>query len=386
MNYIVKTLSAGWETPISAGGTLPLSDEMDYAVVANDGSLVAVTRPGLNESINDAIRNRDTVVDIDVDGEIVGKVLFYNDTVSVMERHGQTLFILSAAMLVLLLAVLAGYLRYFHVTILSPFNRMKDFARYIAAGNLSTPLKMDKNNLFGAFTESFDLMREELKRARENERRADRSKKELVASLSHDIKTPVASIKSATELMLFTTDNAEYKEQLEGINAKAEQINALITNMFHATLEELEALSVTVSEVPSTAIHDLIRHADFEKRVKPFELPSCLCLADPIRLSQVLDNIIGNSYKYAATDIEISAFIEEQYLVIEVTDFGPGVPKDELSLILTKFYRGRNAQAKGGYGLGLYISKYLMEQMLGGIRCENRQGGFSVGLSLRLAG
>ncbi len=304
VNYIVKTLSAGWNQFNNTTTALPLSDEIDYAVVSADGNLIAITRPGLNRNINDAIRNRDTIVDIAVDGEIVGKVLFYNDTASVIQRHGQTLFILSAAMLILLLAVLAGYLRYFHVTILSPFNRMKDFACHIAAGNLDAPLKMDKNNLFGAFTESLDLMREELNRARENERRADRSKKELVASLSHDIKTPVASIKSATELMLFTTSDTEYREQLEGINAKAEQIDALITNMFHATLEELEALSVTVSEVPSTAIHALIHSADYQRRGKPFEISSCLCLADPIRLSQVFDNIIGNSYKYAETDID----------------------------------------------------------------------------------
>ncbi len=125
--------------------------------------------------------------------------------------------------------------------ILSPFRKLQSFAWHIAAGNLDVPLEMDRNNLFGAFTESFDLMREELHNSREKEREADRSKKELVASLSHDIKTPVASIKSATELMLFTAENDEYKEQLQGINAKAEQIDSLITNMFHATLEELAA-------------------------------------------------------------------------------------------------------------------------------------------------
>ncbi|HBU11971.1 MAG TPA: sensor histidine kinase [Clostridiales bacterium] len=270
--------------------------------------------------------------------------------------------------------------------ILSPFRKLQSFAWHIAAGNLDVPLEMDRNNLFGAFTESFDLMREELHNSREKEREADRSKKELVASLSHDIKTPVASIKSATELMLFTAENDEYKEQLQGINAKAEQIDSLITNMFHATLEELQALSVSVSEIQSSAIRGVIRYADYKKRARPFEIPSCLCLADLTRLGQVFDNIIGNSYKYAGTQLEISAFFEGEYLVINIADFGAGVPEEELPLIFTKFYRGKDAAAKSGYGLGLYISKYLIEQMSGDICCENRAGGFLVRVRLRLAG
>lgn len=78
------------------------------------------------------------------------------------------------------------------------------------------------------------------------------------------------------ELMIFTNSNEEYKEQLEGINAKAEQIDALITNMFHSTLEELQALSVSAAEVQSAVILNLIRYADYKKRVKPFELPDCI--------------------------------------------------------------------------------------------------------------
>ena len=77
---------------------------------------------------------------------------------------------------------------------------MKDFAERIADGNLDIPLKMDRQNLFGAFTESFDIMRTELKKSRIAEANANESKKELVAKLSHDIKTPIASIKAASEV------------------------------------------------------------------------------------------------------------------------------------------------------------------------------------------
>lgn len=272
-------------------------------------------------------------------------------------------------------------------SILKPFHRLRRFARDVAMGNLDIPLEMDRHENFGAFTESFDLMREELKTARENERNAERSKKELVASLSHDVKTPVASIQAITEFMLVTTKDDEDKRQLEIINAKAEQINTLVTNMFHAALEELQQLSVTVAEIHSTELHKLIQNADYARRVKPFIIPSCIVLADVVRLQQVFDNIIVNSYKYADTDIEVSAaFVEgEQFLDIKITDFGGGVPKDELPLLFNKFFRGKDSENQNGYGLGLYISRYLMEQMSGSICCENHETGFTVSLRLRLA-
>lgn len=271
-------------------------------------------------------------------------------------------------------------------SVLMPFRKLQDFARHIAAGNLDISLTMDKNNLFGAFTESFDLMREELHRAQENERNANRSKKELVASLSHDIKTPVASIKAATEFMLIKErDEAEIK-QLEKIGAKAEQINTLITNLFHATLEELQELSVVATEVHSTIIPGIIQNADYEGRVTPFFIPSCIISIDLLRFQQVLDNVISNSYKYADTDIVIQAAFDEQFLVIDIMDFGDGVSEKDLPLLFHKFYRGENSDGKSGYGLGLYIAKYLMEQMGGTLQCENRIDGFTVRLTLRLAG
>ncbi|MCL2150045.1 MAG: HAMP domain-containing histidine kinase [Dehalococcoidia bacterium] len=279
-----------------------------------------------------------------------------------------------------------GLYLYCERSILAPFRKLRRFARDVATGNLDIPLEMDPHGSFGAFTESFDLMREELKKARENERAADRSKKELVASLNHDIKTPVASIKAATELMLVSARDEKEKSQLARIEAKAEQINALITDMFHATLEDLQALSVSPIEVPSTAIPGLIQSADYKGLVKPFSIPECIVMADPVRLQQVLDNIIGNSYKYAGTDIEVRAAFDGAFLLIDIADYGYGAPEDELPLLLNKFYRGKNAAEKSGYGLGLYIAKYLLTHMSGDLCCENRARGFVARLTLRLAG
>jgi len=267
-----------------------------------------------------------------------------------------------------------------------PFRKLQTFAHRIAAGHLDSPLEMDEHNLFGAFTESFDIMREELRTAKENEHLANQSKKELVASLSHDIKTPVASIQSAMDLMLLNAADEKEKKMLNSVNAKCEQINTLITDMFHSTLEELQVLNVTPSEIQSPEIQDIIQQADFENRITSFAIPSCLVLADPLRLQQAFDNIINNSYKYANTDICVTTFLEGEYLVIAIQDFGPGVLEEELPLLFNKFYRGKETEKTTGYGLGLYLAKYFVEQMSGDLYCENAADGFVVKLKLRLAG
>jgi signal transduction histidine kinase len=255
----------------------------------------------------------------------------------------------------------------------------------VAEGKLDIPLEMDKGNIFGAFTESFDLMRDELAKARENERIANQSKKELVASLSHDIKTPVASIKAVSEIMIVKSVDEETKRQLEVINSKADQINTLITNMFTATLEELQELKVTVTEESSTVLYEMLKNTDYNSRVTVSSIPECIVLADKMRLLQVIDNIISNSYKYAGTSIGVSANIKGKCLEMEFKDYGSGVSQDEIPLLFNKFYRAKNSAGKSGSGLGLYISKYLMKKMSGDIDCRNTGEGFAVVIKLLIA-
>ena len=100
--------------------------------------------------------------------------------------------------------------------------------------------------------------------------------------------------------------------------------------------------------------------------------------------------MIGNSYKYAGTDIRVSfgaAAInlptgnKQQFIEITIKDSGPGVPEDELPLIVEKYYRGKNSTEKTGYGLGLYLVKMYMEKQGGGMECFN-DNGFTVKLSV----
>ena len=384
VNDIKETLAEHWDT-LNADGLPRNNYGLDYTVLDQGNQLMGETRSGLDTDLNSAISHRDTIVDIYSGDILLGKLVIYNNTGLIWEKQSSQVFCLSLVALLLTLLANIFYSIYLKRTILLPFNKLQSFAKHVAEGNLDIPLKMDEGNRFGAFTESFDLMREELKIARENERAANLSKKELIASLSHDIKTPVASIKAVAEIMREKSQVEKDIKQLRIIDSKADQINTLMTNMFYTALEELQELKVAVTEEESLKIDDFIREADYHNLVLKTEQAECIVLMDPLRLSQVIDNIISNSYKYAGTKINTSMRINGKYLEVSFKDFGTGVAKEEMPLLFNKYYRARNATGKSGTGLGLYISKYLMEKMSGNISCENTDDGFTVLLKLLLA-
>ncbi len=359
---------------------------LDYVVIDREGNLLYQTTSGLSSDIHSAIEHRDTILDITIENSVVGKVLIYNKEEEIFLEQKKTAIIILAVTITLQCGICLAYATYLHVTMIKPFHKLKGFAERVAGGNLDIPLEMDRRNLFGAFTESFDIMRSELKKARFAEAQAQKSKKELVAKLSHDIKTPIASIKAVSEVGFAVTNNAKDKENYTQIITKADQINHLITNLFTATLDELQQLSVTPTHFQSKKVQKILINADYLHRATIPEIPECLVYADELRLQQVFDNLFANSYKYANTEIHVDIERTEKYLMVAIEDFGGGVSAEELPFLKEKFKRGRNASQMEGAGLGLYISNYFMEEMDGELRVENGQHGLKVTTYLSLYG
>ena len=380
INNVTATLAADFDRLRTGERPLPESD-LDYAVIDAEGTLLQATRQGLSEDVYAALRHGDRVMDITRDGRILGKAIFYNDAQSQWSDYRGRLQMLVVAVLCAMAAVCGVFFFVVNKEVLRPFHNMRAFAQRVAAGELDAPLAMDRRNAFGAFTESFDLMRDELRRARENEQAAERSKRELVASLSHDIQTPLASIRAVVELMEASKDTPQ-REKLAIIQEKTGQIQSLVADLFHATLEELDSLSVTPTAFPSDRLAVVVAKSDYQGMVRMGEVPDCLIRADPVRLAQVMDNIITNSYKYAGTEIDVSAEMDTDGLTVTIRDYGSGAAPDELSRLCTKYFRGASAEGKNGYGLGLYIAHHLTERMGGHLECENANPGFAVHIRL----
>lgn len=339
-------------------------------------------------SVENAIRKHNAYYFIKNQSQQLGTLIIETNYSVQLKQDKSKMVYAAAGLSAILLVGMNLYIYYLRKNITQPFERMKETAHYIAAGNLDVPLQMDKNHTFGAFTESFDILREELKIAREKEYLANESKKELVASLSHDIKTPVTSIKLISEVMIAKNPGEEVVQKLTSINQKAEQIDALISNMFHATMEELGELKVTCRDESSDIIKEIVRNTDYNEKVNFFtEVESCLISVDKLRLEQVIGNIINNSYKYANTPIAVTCEIKNNFLIIQIKDFGPGVKEEELPLIFQKYYRSKEetVRKQSGAGLGLYICSYLMEKMGGTIHGMNIRDGFVMEIMIALS-
>ncbi|MGG3506736.1 HAMP domain-containing sensor histidine kinase [Paenibacillus lautus] len=381
VNKVLKTVENHWEH-VDQGDYSGITQR--FVVLDQKGAVRYETSDGLFTNVYDAIKNRGIVLDVKVEGKFVGKLILFDDYEQRVQRSKKHLVVVLLTIFAVLALLCTLYIIMLNRLVIRPFKKLQSFALNVARGNLDVPLSMDRSNLFGAFTESFDIMREQLATARQREYEANRSKKELVASLSHDVKTPVASIKAVSELMLLRVDDEKLIRQLNMIHSKAEQINGLVTDMFHATLEELKELKVNVTEEYSSVLNTIIANVNFDDQITFDSIPKCLILVDVTRLQQVFDNLLGNSYKYAGTNVRISSYITPPYLHIEIMDFGKGIEEVELPLLFNKFYRGNNASGQTGAGLGLYISKYLMQSMGGDISCHNRDNGFTVKLQIKL--
>ena len=359
--------------------------QLDYVVIDNDGKLLFKTREGLSESINEAVKTRGLILDLVVEGDVAGKIIFDYSTGEQLEGIKRNIIIVFAVISVLQIIIVVVWYSYVKKSILKPFEKLNFFAARVAEGNLDMPLEMDRGHVFGEFTESFDLMRSELKKARIAEKKASDEKKEIIAKLSHDIKTPVASIKSTSEVGMAITKEDRTKEMFGVINAKTDQIKSLVDNLFNSSVQDVTEIAVNPGTYESDVITALIKNADYMNKAEAFSIPSCNVYIDKLRLQQVFDNIFMNSYKYADTPVSVKSEISGDYLIIRVSDEGPGVKEEEIPLLKEKFRRGSNASDKDGAGLGLYLTDYFMEKVDGKLGLKNTEPGFEVSVYIRIA-
>lgn len=393
VNEALHSVRADWDRMESHENRTNLS----YVVLDAEGDVLYRTGAGFSESVNRAIAHRDTILDIEEEGLVVGRLIVFNDSFGILESRKRTVMAAMAVSVLVQWSLCLWYLLYLSRAIIRPFQKLKDFARRVAGGNLDIPLAMDRENLFGAFTESFDIMRDELKKARMAEAKAGAEKKELVAKLSHDIRTPVASIKAAAEVGAALASERRTQENYGQIIRKADQIDALVSNLFTATLEELEQLTVAPVDMESGGLKAMLESADYFSYARIPPIPECLLRADRLRLQQVFDNIFANSYKYGGgalqgtgsfqedRKIDVALRREKGYLAVCIEDYGGGVKEEELPFLKEKFRRGSNAGNLEGAGLGLYISDYFMKGMGGELLVENGENGLRVTVVILLS-
>ncbi len=281
-------------------------------------------------------------------------------------------------MLIISILFVAVIMIYIYFKMIRPFDKLKGFASNIAQGNFDIPLDYERTNFFGDFTWAFDSMRKEVIKSRKCEKEAIENNKTVIASLSHDIKTPIASIKAYSEALEANMDST-YEARVEFVNVisrKADEVKKLTDDLFLHSLSNMDRISVNnekldLVEVLNNSIKDFRANQTINL---DNSLTNAFIMGDKERVYQIFENIINNSIKYANTKIDVKLLDDNEYYIINFKDYGPGINDSDMPFIFEKFYRGVNSKDKQGTGLGLYIVKYMLEKMDGKVELENNNG------------
>ena len=209
----------------------------------------------------------------------------------------------------------------------------------------------------------------------------------LLSAMSHDLRTPLASITGAASTLRTQNDRLPLEtkqELLESISDEADRLGRLVGNLLDMTKFESGGVELRrdlypLEEIVGTVLQRM--EPQLEGRAVSTELAENLPMVfvDDVLLGQVLWNLLENATKYTppGSPLEIAAFEEEGAVIIEVRDRGPGIPPGEEERIFEKFYRGKSEKVRGA-GLGLPICRAIVQAHRGTIQALPREGGGTI--------
>jgi PAS domain S-box-containing protein len=201
-------------------------------------------------------------------------------------------------------------------------------------------------------------------------RRLDRMRSDLVSTVSHEIRSPLTSVKGFTSTLLNKWErfsDEQKKVMLRTINYDADRVTRLLGDLLDISRLEAGRLELKRQEVDLAAIAtDAVMRLrlDAENHSLEVEFPDAFpkVTADPGRVEQVLMNLVENALKYAKPGrVVVHGSDDEAEVLVRVSDEGEGIPPDHLPHIFTKFYRRGTGERRSGTGLGLYICKGIVE-------------------------
>ena len=301
--------------------------------------------------------------------------------------------ILGVAILVILLV--GAYLsRLLSRQIIEPLSELRRAAAEIRRGNLDTAMTIRTQDEFGDACRDFDQMRLELKRSREQQRKYEQNRKELIAGISHDLSTPLTALKGYASGIIEGIAHTPEKQRhyVEMIYQGALTMEKLVDSLFLFSKLDLGRIPFHLEPVVlQDYFRDFVAEKCQELRDRGIDLTfqgqSTACVSiDRMQFQRVIDNLLTNSWKYRRGDrsgVRLILSDRENQLKLDFIDDGIGVGDEDLPKLFDSFYRtdpARSNVAKGS-GLGLAIVKQIILGMKGTIWAEQNPAG---GLVIRI--
>lgn len=272
--------------------------------------------------------------------------------------------------------------------IMLPVDQLNQAALRINDGNLEEPIPYNAEDEFGEVCNTFNEMQRHLKEEMEKSERYEKARTEMVSGISHDLRTPLTSVKGFIKGMLDgVAQTPEKKQQYLQISyQKACDMELLLQKLFFFSKLETGNMPFFLQKVEMGHwVDKFVQEKQLEGKEKGYEIrliqkrQKYWTDVDVEQMKRVFDNLLENSLKYADTEpvkVKIEMQKEDEKIILYFSDNGAGISEDKLPYVFEQFYRGdesRNSK-KDGSGLGLYVCKYIVEEQGGCISAYNRNG------------
>ncbi len=309
------------------------------------------------------------------------------DNTSYLQKYITRFIALFLLFVLGVVAIMGAVLARFHQKMfLTPLLLLEKATREISAGNLEVEISYDKADEFGTVCASFNDMRLHLQEAVQERLTHEAHRKQLIADISHDLRTPLTMIRGYSEGLLDGIAKTEEKRQhyLHAIHDKALHMEVLVQQL--ATLSNLERAGFAYHFAPvdiGTYLQSWFAQNQHHESLSltyenQLERP-CVLPLDKEAFGRVLENILENSLKYKTASkvaLHLTLSLMGEAVELRLTDDGAGVPEEALHQIFTRFYRSDQARSNPsqGSGLGLAIAKQIVLGHKGEIFAKNDRG------------
>ena len=399
-DYIGQNYEDYYQSCVTFAKTFEMRNSMELQFINADGLLVASSygdwaeRSPSTSEIQEAMQmrvirpftgtNPDTgerIIAVSApmiysNGEVVG-VLRYVTSTRLIDRQILLIGLFALAVFTVILSVLLLTSGYFIRSILLPVDEITQKAKKIANGSYGVQIQTKYNDEIASLAETINEMSVKIN---QNEK----MQADFISSLSHELRTPLTAINGWSETLLGSEDlDTETRRGVKIISKEAKRLTEMVVELLdftrlqdgrlvlHMELTDIRAeFEDTVYMYGSRLTQEGIR---LEYRDNDQDIPEIPC--DPERMRQVFLNILDNAAKHGGEGkkIRTEMALEDEYVVVRIRDFGPGIPEDELPLVKKKFYKGSSKVR--GTGIGLAVCDDIVTMHGGELTLQNAEGG-----------
>ncbi len=298
---------------------------------------------------------------------------------------GQVQFVWIVFLLVTMPTVVltAWIIIYIKKRIVKPLSMLIEKSNTISSGDLSHPIVYEKDDEIGSFVSSFDRMRDNLYEQQKKQWQFEIERKNFINGISHDLKTPIASISAYIEALQdkMAATPEEEKQYLKIIESRLSVLTELSNQLslsyatpdtLHLVLQEVNCYDWTTDLFKSIKGECQIRGVSPELNNRIDAKDNAAMCIDFYQLERAIQNILSNSYRYTKGFLSVSTEIDKQIFLLRVKNDGVVLDTSKTEKIFERFYTGESSDAQGHLGLGLYIAKTIVQSMKGDIIAKIR--------------